>query len=403
MSTFWNNTINNIGRLAHLSVEADMGTTAPDKDLLTTDFFNRPNRRSMGFEIKLFADVDHFDNLVELRRIAAQYDTLVASDYDFFVFRHIITALQKMSEDRDCTYPMILESAELMCSGYGFLPIVWRTAILLSAYRKRLKNEPGKLSEIDLIIDTIFHCTQTQMSWFFDVLKKQVRPLSAEEETSIQGSFFDEFDRAITCPEGKETPIHIELGGGGVPYGLRLAEEMPRARVISIDPMPKQLAPPLLRTVQRYVNHFQQDNYRKYHLMNKGEIEKPANFVELAGYAEWMALALAKKPVADSLAIVSPNPNILPSMLLSACLAVKPGGKILVCMLPHDRIPNAMLSVSGLTIEDKVELKPGNKSRPLSPMADLNSRVLPMFATVFGVNNALCASTMLAMPPVAVV
>jgi len=75
----------------------------------------------------------------------------------------------------------------------------------------------------------------------------------------------------------------------------------------------------------------------------------------------------------------------------------------LVCMLPHDRIPNAMLSVSGLTIEDKVELKPGNKSRPLSPMADLNSRVLPMFATVFGVNNALCASTMLAMPPVAVV
>lgn len=122
-------------------------------------------------------------------------------------------------------------------------------------------------------------------------------------------------------------PIHLEFGGGWTPVGLKMASGLDDSWFISIDPNPK----PVL------------DKFGY-----KGEF--PRNFVPLVGRAEDVAPFAALGSFAEDVVMVSPPAANLNSMLLSALLAVKPGGAISIYLNADQASDVGWVEEAGLDI-----------------------------------------------------
>ena len=105
------------------------------------------------------------------------------------------------------------------------------------------------------------------------------------------------------------TIMHLELAGDAIAYLLKLGERMNSALTMSIDN-----ANALLKELSRNIR-------------NQTPISGKS-FFPLTGHPAELALFAADEPFAESAEILSPLPHTLPLTLLSAMLAVRPGGLI---------------------------------------------------------------------------
>ncbi|MBN1283220.1 MAG: hypothetical protein JXA24_05550 [Proteobacteria bacterium] len=105
---------------------------------------------------------------------------------------------------------------------------------------------------------------------------------------------------------GEPRPMHLELGGGSNPAGLALAARLADVTVLSIDPN----CPPIAEEAISRIGFV------------------PRNFLALAGRAERLVPYSFKRPLFEGALMVAPPPLGWVGMMLSAILAVKPGGRV---------------------------------------------------------------------------
>ncbi len=128
--------------------------------------------------------------------------------------------------------------------------------------------------------------------------------------------------------EGRE--IHLEFGGFMTPDGIRIANEQPELLVASIDPTASTIVKELIPATAQY-----------------------ENFIHLRGDAERIAPWAALNPFASSASIVAPSPATLDGLMLSALLAVRPGGTITIFSLERESMDIPFLHRLNLPVEQR--------------------------------------------------
>ena len=109
----------------------------------------------------------------------------------------------------------------------------------------------------------------------------------------------------------RSTTMHLEVAGGDAPYLLKLAQRMSVALT-----MPERSS----------ITWSQSLSEREWAVSMLASVI--GNYLPLRGHPGEVALFAADEPFAEEAELVSPLPYILPFMLLSAILAVRPGGVI---------------------------------------------------------------------------
>jgi len=167
------------------------------------------------------------------------------------------------------------------------------------------------------------------------------------------------FPKAIS--EG--APVHLEFGGGLESYGLERADDRVADRWISIDPDVEAM---------------------RIYLETADEL--PKNFVPVTGRAEESAPFAANEPFAEDAVMVAPSRNGLDAMILSALLAVKPGGFVNVYMDAEIKNDLKWLEKTGFLVRDE-RISPGDPTLPPSGRLEGYSEVRHVRVAVGGLKG----------------
>lgn len=189
-------------------------------------------------------------------------------------------------------------------------PLMRGSALLLAAWRDRLGRENPLYREA--IEPTILLSA-------VGVWRDSVLPRSTLNLDDLSQPMVDAFEPLLQKASDEGRPLHLEFGGGSLPHGLKIARDNPSALVLSIEGEIKPIQWDLL-----------------------GMRQAPPNFHLLEGRSEWLA-PYASAPFAQSATMVAPSPLSLRPMLLSALLAVKPGGTIDFYQPVHEEASLALL------------------------------------------------------------
>jgi len=169
-------------------------------------------------------------------------------------------------------------------------------ALLDASYRYRLRHTSSPLLQV---IPPVLKRAQ-----LISVIPEEFKGGGVSENVDLgEADFLKEFPKYL---EGGR-PIHLEFGGGWTPISWELADDMFDDLYISIDPNPEPVTK---------------------NFLYEGDL--PKNFVPLVGFAEDLAPFAALGSFAENVQMISPPAMGLNSMILSALLAVKPGGIVSV-------------------------------------------------------------------------
>jgi hypothetical protein len=172
------------------------------------------------------------------------------------------------------------------------------------------------------------------------------KSISAKDDLG-DADFLEAFPALLE--EGK--PIHLEFGGGWSPISWELADDFFDDLHISIDPNPE----PVIKN-----------------FLYEGEF--PKNFVPLVGRAEDVAPFAALGSFAEKVVMVSPPAASFNSMILSALLAVKPGGIVTVYLNAEQDSDYGWIPHAGFDMVETL-LKPDDPTLPESDCLRKYSRV----------------------------
>ncbi len=199
-----------------------------------------------------------------------------------------------------------------ICAMHEFLvhPLMRGSALLLAAWRDRLgRDHPFYRDAIEpeILVSAVGVWRESALSHFTFCDDRLSQPM------------IDALPPLLERAREEGRPVHLEFGGGTLPDGIRIARQDPSALVLSIEGE--------VRPIQ-------------WELM--GMAEPTPNFHLLEGRSEWLA-PYASEPFAESAVMVAPSPLSIRPMLLSALLAVKPGGRIDFYQPVHEETPLALL------------------------------------------------------------
>ena len=172
-------------------------------------------------------------------------------------------------------------------------PLRYGNAIMLEAvYRHRLGGENPKF--INRVRPEIIK------AFLGDYLPAR----DVDDELGDASSMEHRLGFLVDVSRRTNRPIHLEFGGGMTPGIVKTAKEDPNSISISIDPA------------------------AQFVFSGGMNFIPTSNFIMLRGRAEEAALLGGGAPYADSVLIVAPQPFNIHSLLLSALIVTKPGGRI---------------------------------------------------------------------------
>lgn len=197
-------------------------------------------------------------------------------------------------------------------------PLMRGSALLLSAWRDRLGREDPRYRdaiEPEILVSAVGVWRSPAAMRYVANPDRLAQPMVQVLSPLLQ----------MAREQGR--PVHLEFGAGTLPQGIRIAQQDPESLVLSIEGEVKPIQWKLL-----------------------GTTEAPPNFHLLEGWSEWLA-PHATEPFAESAVMVAPSPLSIRPMLLSALLAVKPGGRIDFFQPVHEEAPLSLLYGANIGFE----------------------------------------------------
>lgn len=200
-------------------------------------------------------------------------------------------------------------------------PVVSGIALLMAGWRYRLRDRAVFFD--DVVLPGIKKALLMER-FVQDHVKKSQGDRAPWLEIPLQKEISNIIDKARL--EGK--PILLDLGAGDVPMGLEYAAASLGMHVVSVEPDVKPI------------------DWSAIDISYP-----PRNHSFLMGRAEELAPFAAEGPFASGAVMVAPGEENVMAMLLSALLAVEPGGEVIVFQQMEEMLPVDLIESMGLDVK----------------------------------------------------
>nr|HPQ80186.1 hypothetical protein [bacterium] len=213
------------------------------------------------------------------------------------------------------------EAAVRALSEFDADPVVAGAAFLMAGWRYRLRDNEGFFE--DIVMPGIKKAFLMER-----FAADEAGPSDLGRAPWLEIPIVDELPKVIEAAAKKNASVLLDLGAGDLPFGLEYAAQTSGIHAISIEP--------------------------DVHPIDWSSIDvrfPPLNHSFLMGRAEELVPFAAESPIAQDAVIVAPGEQSVMSMMLSALLAVEPGGEIFVFQNMEDMLPVDLLQSMGLEVE----------------------------------------------------
>lgn len=217
-------------------------------------------------------------------------------------------------------------------NAFGADPAVAGAAFLMAAWRVRLADR-----------EEFFAQNVLPAIWRAKNMDQNPTPVDFRPADEAGALLVEALPFILDGAASRGKSVVIELGAGRRPMGAAYAVEQSAAHVISIEPDARSIDWDGLEILRR-----------------------PPNFDFLAGRAEELAPFAAIQPFASGAMMVAPPEGALMAMLLSAIIAVKGDGEIVIFQRHDEMLPVDFLKSLGLKVR-LFTIDPGDERNDMPP------------------------------------